>query len=110
MKSFKENWIVIIMQAIFGSVFQVGYKLMGVERRGPLLVVIFHPLCIVFAMTASFFLGETIHVGSDMGKAKEWEKREKNLGANNSKKKLSLYNTKQMILRLIYEGSHLAKW
>lgn len=102
-----SSWIIhsqpailaLIYSAVFGSVFQVCISSWVVKRRGPLFVVMFHPLGIVFAMAANLFIGEAIHVGSLLGstiivagfysviwgKAKEWKKEEKTLGSNNDK-------------------------
>lgn len=51
------------MQGLFGNVFQVCIGSWCVRRKGPLFVVMFHPLGIVIAMAASIFMGEIIHVG-----------------------------------------------
>ncbi|XP_055806731.1 WAT1-related protein At5g40240-like [Solanum dulcamara] len=90
----------LIFSGLFGNVFQVSIGAWCVRKRGPLFVIMFHPLGIVIAMAASIFMGEIIHVGSLVGsiiivvgfylviwgKAKEWKKEEKNLGSNNKNK------------------------
>lgn len=90
----------LIFSGLFGNVFQVSIGAWCVRKRGPLFVIMFHPLGIVIAMAASIFMGEIIHVGSLVGsiiivvgfylviwgKAKEWKKEEKNLGSNDKNK------------------------
>ncbi|MCD9645046.1 hypothetical protein HAX54_033699 [Datura stramonium] len=102
-----SSWIInsrpgilaLMYSAVFGSVFQVCISSWCVKKRGPLFVVMFHPLGVVFAMASGFFMGETIHVGSLVGsaiivlgfysvvwgKAKEWRKEEKILGSSSNK-------------------------
>lgn len=89
----------LIYSGLFGNVFQVSIGAWCVRKRGPLFVVMFHPLGIVIAMIASICMGDIIHVGSLVGsviivlgfysviwgKAKEWKKEEKNSGSNNKK-------------------------
>ncbi|XP_049405318.1 WAT1-related protein At4g15540-like [Solanum stenotomum] len=89
----------IIYSGLFGNVFQVSIGAWCVRKKGPLFVVMFHPLGIVIAMAASIFMGEIIHVGSWLGsiiivigfysviwgQSKEWQKKEKNLGSHNKK-------------------------
>ncbi|XP_059316560.1 WAT1-related protein At5g40240-like [Lycium ferocissimum] len=99
-----SSWIInsrsailaLMYSAVFGNVFQVSINSWCVKKRGPLFVVMFHPLGVVFAMAASLFMGETIHVGSLVGsaiivlgfysvvwgKAKEWKMEEKRLSPN----------------------------
>ncbi|KAM3358751.1 WAT1-related protein isoform X1 [Capsicum galapagoense] len=98
----QPEMLALMYSAVFGSVFQLSINSWVVKRRGPLFVVMFHPLGIVFAMAASLFMGETIHVGSLVGsaiivpgfysviwgKAKEWEKKKKSFGSNNNKMSL----------------------
>ncbi|CAN4094737.1 unnamed protein product [Withania somnifera] len=90
--------IALIYSGLFGNVFQVSIGAWCVRKKGPLFVVMFHPIGIVIAMAASMLMGENIHVGSLMGsiiiavgfysviwgKAKEWKKEEKSLGSNNN--------------------------
>ncbi|KAH0675305.1 hypothetical protein KY285_023106 [Solanum tuberosum] len=89
----------IICSGLFGNVFQVSIGAWCMRKKGPLFVVMFHPLGIVVAMAASICMGEIIHVGSLVGsiiivigfysviwgQSKEWKKKEKNLGSNNKK-------------------------
>ncbi|KAJ8569827.1 hypothetical protein K7X08_006404 [Anisodus acutangulus] len=101
-----SSWIInsqsailaLMYSAVFGNVFQVSINSWCVKKRGPLFVVMFHPLGVVIAMAASLFMGETIHVGSLVGsaiivlgfysvvwgKAKEWKMEEKSVGPNNN--------------------------
>ncbi|CAN4124408.1 unnamed protein product [Withania somnifera] len=96
--------VTLLSLAVFGNVFQVSINSWCMKRRGPLFVVMFHPLGIVFAMAASLFMGETIPVGSLVGsviivvgfysviwgKAKEREEEVMSLRSNNKKKMVLL--------------------
>ncbi|MCD7468250.1 hypothetical protein HAX54_006262 [Datura stramonium] len=94
----RSRLMALIYSGLFGNVFQVSISSWCVRKRGPLFVVMFHPIGIVIAMAASIFMGETIHVGSLVGsiiivvglysviwgKAKERGKEEKSFRSNNN--------------------------
>ncbi|XP_059316563.1 WAT1-related protein At5g40240-like [Lycium ferocissimum] len=90
--------LALIYSGLFGHVFQVSISSWCVRKRGPLFVVMFHPIGIVIAMAASIFMGEPIRVGSLVGsaiivvgfysviwgKAKEWKMGDKSLESNSN--------------------------
>ncbi|KAK4358220.1 hypothetical protein RND71_023830 [Anisodus tanguticus] len=60
-----STWVIggllMMISSLIASVFIIS------QKKGPLFVVMFHPLGIVIAMAASIFMGEIIHVGSLVG-------------------------------------------
>ncbi|MCD7445912.1 hypothetical protein HAX54_024612 [Datura stramonium] len=94
----RSRVMALLYSSFFGNVFQVSISLWCVKKRGPLFVVMFHPLSVVIAMVLSIFLGETIYIGSVVGstiivvgfysvlwgKSKERKMEERSLGSNSN--------------------------
>ncbi|KAF3444687.1 hypothetical protein FNV43_RR14380 [Rhamnella rubrinervis] len=58
----------VVCSAIFGSVIRLGIHTWCLHKKGPVYVVMFRPLEIVFAVFMTvIFLGETLHLGSMIG-------------------------------------------
>lgn len=54
----------VIMQAVFGSAFQVGVSSWCLKKTGPVFVSMFKPLGIVITVVVGIiFLGETFYLG-----------------------------------------------
>ncbi|XP_015879129.2 WAT1-related protein At5g40240-like isoform X1 [Ziziphus jujuba] len=58
----------VLCSGIFGSVIRLGVHTWCLHKKGPVYVVMFRPLGILFAVIMGIiFLGETLHLGSVIG-------------------------------------------